>query len=129
MTALWPRYINIRRGQVICAFIGGWALCPWEILARCVRLRRKIATVVSHSLLYSATGFLAFMGGYTVFLGPIAGIMVTDVSGLSLSPLSQGAPKLVAAALSTSIGSYTAHTSTFPQCISLMEGTGIHMAL
>ena len=38
MTALWPRYINIRRGQVICAFLGGWALCPWEILSRCVRL-------------------------------------------------------------------------------------------
>ena len=53
MTALWPKvcnlmtlvrcrasktillkYINIRRGQVICALIGGWALCPWEILAR-----------------------------------------------------------------------------------------------
>lgn len=59
MTALWPRYINIQRGQVICAILGGWALCPWEILA-------------------SATGFLAFMGGYTVFLGPITGIMVTD---------------------------------------------------
>ncbi|KAI0309766.1 NCS1 nucleoside transporter family [Amylostereum chailletii] len=59
MTALCPRYINIRRGQVICAFLGGWALCPWEILA-------------------SATGFLSFMNGYTVFLGPIAGIMVTD---------------------------------------------------
>ena len=36
MTALCPRYINIRRGQVICAFLGGWALCPWEILAKCV---------------------------------------------------------------------------------------------
>jgi Permease for cytosine/purines, uracil, thiamine, allantoin len=36
MTALCPRYINIRRGQMICAFLGGWALCPWEILARCV---------------------------------------------------------------------------------------------
>jgi NCS1 family nucleobase:cation symporter-1 len=41
MTALWPRYINIRRGQVICAILGGWALCPWEILARCVRLRKN----------------------------------------------------------------------------------------
>ena len=41
MTALWPRYINIRRGQVICAILGGWAVCPWEILARCVRLRRN----------------------------------------------------------------------------------------
>jgi len=36
MSALCPRYINIRRGQVICAIIGGWVLCPWEILARCV---------------------------------------------------------------------------------------------
>jgi len=26
----------------------------------------------------SATGFLAFMNGYTVFLGPFAGIMITD---------------------------------------------------
>ena len=34
MTVLFPRYINIRRGQVICALLGGWALCPWEILAR-----------------------------------------------------------------------------------------------
>ncbi|KAA1475711.1 NCS1 nucleoside transporter family [Dentipellis sp. KUC8613] len=59
MAALCPKYINIRRGQIICAVLGGWALCPWEILA-------------------SATGFLSFMNGYTVFLGPIAGIMVTD---------------------------------------------------
>jgi len=33
-----------------------------------------------HSVLRSATGFLSFMSGYTVFLGPITGIMVTDVS-------------------------------------------------
>ncbi|TFK69801.1 NCS1 nucleoside transporter family [Pluteus cervinus] len=59
MTVLFPKYINIRRGQVICAIIGGWALCPWEILA-------------------SAPGFLSFMSGYTVFLGPFAGIMVAD---------------------------------------------------
>ena len=54
---IWRRYINIRRGQVICAIIGGWALCPWEILA-------------------SAPGFLSFMGGYTVFLGPFVGMYV-----------------------------------------------------
>jgi cytosine/uracil/thiamine/allantoin permease len=41
MTALWPRYINIQRGQVICAILGGWALCPWEILARCVPSLKK----------------------------------------------------------------------------------------
>jgi NCS1 family nucleobase:cation symporter-1 len=59
LTVLWPRYINIKRGQAICAVIGGLALCPWEILA-------------------TATGFLSFMNGYTVFLGPFAGIMVVD---------------------------------------------------
>jgi len=32
---------------------------------------------LSHS--YSAQGFLNFMNGYTIFLGPIAGIMITDV--------------------------------------------------
>ena len=62
MTVLFPRYINIRRGQAICAILGGWALAPWEILA-------------------SAQGFLSFMNGYTVFLGPFAGIMVADVNG------------------------------------------------
>lgn len=55
MTVLFPKYINIRRGQVVCAILGGWALCPWEILA-------------------SAPGFLSFMSGYTVFLGPFAGM-------------------------------------------------------
>ncbi|KAF9561582.1 cytosine-purine permease [Agrocybe pediades] len=59
MMVLFPQYINIRRGQVICAIIGGWVLCPWEILS-------------------SAPGFLSFMSGYTVFLGPFAGIMVVD---------------------------------------------------
>lgn len=34
MMALCPKYIDIRRGQIICAVLGGWALCPWEILAR-----------------------------------------------------------------------------------------------
>jgi len=57
MTVLFPQYINIRRGQVICAVIGGWVLCPWEILA-------------------SAPGFLSFVAGYTVFLGPFAGMYV-----------------------------------------------------
>ncbi|KAI9435811.1 cytosine-purine permease [Lactarius indigo] len=59
MTALYPRYINIRRGQVICAFLGGWAFCPWKVLA-------------------SAPGFLSFVSGYTIFIGPITGIMITD---------------------------------------------------
>lgn len=26
------QWLNIRRGQILCAFIGGWVICPWEIL-------------------------------------------------------------------------------------------------
>ena len=55
MTVLLSQFINIRRGQVICAILGGWALCPWDILA-------------------SAPKFLSFMSGYTVFLGPFSGM-------------------------------------------------------
>ncbi|KAF3257125.1 hypothetical protein TWF192_001404 [Orbilia oligospora] len=57
--ALLPRYLNIRRGSILCAFIGGWVLVPWYILA-------------------SAPRFLGFAGGYTVFLAPIAGVMTSD---------------------------------------------------
>jgi NCS1 family nucleobase:cation symporter-1 len=137
MAALWPRYINIQRGQVICAILGGWTLCPWEILARCVRLRRNSgerlcsAMAKPHSLPRSASGFLAFMGGYTVFIAPITGIVTTDVSKSPRNPFSLVVcPKefsIFIADFMLSIGSYTALMSTFPQCISLMEGTGIHM--
>ena len=130
MTALWPRYINIRRGQVICAFLGGWALCPWEILARCVRLRSNswdsFPRRQPHSMLCSASGFLSFMSGYTVFIGPITGIMITDVS--PRNPLIV-VVRIRIAASPLSIGSYTALMSTFPQCIVLMEDIGIHMEL
>ena len=34
MTVLCPRFLNIRLGQIICAFLGGWALCPWEITCK-----------------------------------------------------------------------------------------------
>ena len=54
--------MNITRGQIFCAVIGGWVLCPWEILSQ-------------------AIGFLNFMAGYTIVLGPICGIMISDVSG------------------------------------------------
>ncbi|KAJ6561882.1 permease for cytosine/purines, uracil, thiamine, allantoin-domain-containing protein [Mycena capillaripes] len=59
MTVLMPRYINIRRGQVICAVLGGWTICPWKIVS-------------------SAPRFLNFMSGYSIFLGPFAAIMVVD---------------------------------------------------
>lgn len=57
-SGLFPRYINIVRGQVVCALLA--PLCvPWKIIA-------------------SATSFLTFLGSYTVFLMPICGVMVVD---------------------------------------------------
>ena len=54
-----PKYINIRRGQLLAAVIGSWAFVPWKILA-------------------SAAKFLAFLSGYTIFLGPMTSILITD---------------------------------------------------
>jgi NCS1 family nucleobase:cation symporter-1 len=51
--------VNIKRGCMIAAVIAGWVLVPWKILS-------------------SAETFLAFMGGYAVFLAPISGILAAD---------------------------------------------------
>ncbi|KAK7203303.1 permease for cytosine/purines, uracil, thiamine, allantoin-domain-containing protein [Myxozyma melibiosi] len=59
MNCLLPRYINIRRGQFIASILGSWALTPWNILT-------------------SAPAFLNFMSGYSVWLGPLCGILVSD---------------------------------------------------
>jgi len=53
LTGMFPKYINIRRGQFICAVLA-FAICPWEIEAK-------------------ATRFLAFLHGYTIFLGALLG--------------------------------------------------------
>ena len=58
LMALFPSYINIRCGQIVCALLC-WALVPWKILA-------------------SAGSFLNFMSAYAIFLGPIASIMIFD---------------------------------------------------
>nr|OQO18336.1 hypothetical protein B0A51_13731 [Rachicladosporium sp. CCFEE 5018] len=59
LTVLFPRYVNIKRGCVIAAIVGGWVIVPWKILS-------------------SAQTFLAFMGGYAVFLAPMAGVIAAD---------------------------------------------------
>ncbi|KAK9453288.1 permease for cytosine/purines, uracil, thiamine, allantoin-domain-containing protein [Dipodascopsis uninucleata] len=59
LNCMFPKYINIRRGQIIVAVLGSWALTPWNILT-------------------SAPAFLNFMSGYSIWLGPIAGILVSD---------------------------------------------------
>ncbi|TVY85419.1 putative permease [Lachnellula suecica] len=59
LSALLPKYINIRRGQFICAVIGAWAMTPWNILV-------------------SAGSLIDFMSGYTIWLAPISGILIAD---------------------------------------------------
>ncbi|RFU30290.1 hypothetical protein B7463_g6039, partial [Scytalidium lignicola] len=59
LTVLSPRWINIKRGCIICAIVGGWVIVPWKVLA-------------------SATTFLSFMGGYSIFLAPISGLLFSD---------------------------------------------------
>jgi NCS1 family nucleobase:cation symporter-1 len=57
--SLWfPRWINARRGAYVCCVLS-IAATPWNIQ-------------------YSAASFSAFLGGYALFLGPIAGIMMAD---------------------------------------------------
>ncbi|KAL9038630.1 MAG: hypothetical protein Q9180_003018 [Flavoplaca navasiana] len=58
LTNLFPRHINIRRGQYICALLG-FAICPWKIQK-------------------SAATFLAFLNGYSIFLAPLSAIILTD---------------------------------------------------
>ncbi|ERT02397.1 uracil transporter [Sporothrix schenckii 1099-18] len=55
---LFPRWLNINRGMWV-AYVLSVAINPWYILA-------------------SASGFLTFLGGYSIFLGPFLGIFVTD---------------------------------------------------
>ncbi|KAL4945613.1 hypothetical protein BDV06DRAFT_219150 [Aspergillus oleicola] len=58
LSGLVPRYMNIVRGQILCALLA--PLCvPWKIIS-------------------SAQSFLTFLGSYTVFLMPTCGIMIID---------------------------------------------------
>lgn len=58
LTALLPRFINIRRGGYVCAIVG-IAICPWQFLT-------------------SASNFTTYLSAYSVFLSSIAGPMICD---------------------------------------------------
>lgn len=55
-TALLSRYINIRRGSIIC-WVVGFAYCPWVIMS-------------------SSSHFQTALSAFAVFLASIAGVMV-----------------------------------------------------
>jgi NCS1 family nucleobase:cation symporter-1 len=58
LTALLPRWINIRRGSYICACLG-LMICPWQLLK-------------------DSNQFTTYLSAYSVFLSSIAGVMVCD---------------------------------------------------
>ncbi|KAL4943579.1 permease for cytosine/purines, uracil, thiamine, allantoin-domain-containing protein [Aspergillus oleicola] len=58
MTALLPRYMNIRRGSYICAAIG-LAMCPWNLVS-------------------DSNQFTTYLSAYSIFLSAIAGVMICD---------------------------------------------------
>lgn len=55
---IMPKFVNIRRGQFLCAILG-LVTCPWIIQN-------------------SAKTFTSFLGGYSVFLAPVGGVLMTD---------------------------------------------------
>ncbi|KAH7020733.1 NCS1 nucleoside transporter [Microdochium trichocladiopsis] len=59
VTSLFPKWINIRRGTILCSLLGGFALVPWLMVS-------------------SAYVFLSFMSGYAIFLGPMSGMLTCD---------------------------------------------------
>ncbi|OJA08369.1 hypothetical protein AZE42_01006 [Rhizopogon vesiculosus] len=58
LTALFPRFVNIRRGGYIAAVVG-LCMCPWNILK-------------------NSNEFTSYLSSYSVFLSSIAGVMVTE---------------------------------------------------
>ncbi|OCT44482.1 Thiamine transporter THI72 [Cladophialophora carrionii] len=58
LAALFPRWINIRRGAII-TFVLGIAINPWQLAD-------------------TANTFINVLDGYSVFLGPMTGMMVCD---------------------------------------------------
>lgn len=56
LTALFPRFINIRRGGYVAALVG-LVMCPWNLLK-------------------DSNSFTSYLSAYSVFLSSIAGVMV-----------------------------------------------------
>ncbi|KAH8698465.1 putative uridine permease Fui1 [Talaromyces proteolyticus] len=58
MTALLPRFLNIRRGGYICALVG-LVMCPWN-------------------LVNTSNNFTTYLSAYSVFLSSIAAVLLCD---------------------------------------------------
>lgn len=58
LTALLPRYITIKRGQILCALIS-LCICPWYFAS-------------------SSSSFTSYLSAYSVLLAPILGVIMCD---------------------------------------------------
>ncbi|KAJ3037177.1 hypothetical protein HDV00_001988 [Rhizophlyctis rosea] len=58
LTALFPRFINIRRGSFFCAILA-LLIQPWQLMS-------------------SSNRFTSYLSSYSLFLSSIAGVMLTD---------------------------------------------------
>lgn len=58
MTGLFPRWLSIRRGQILCSFLGV-AVVLWKLIA-------------------SAQSFLSFLGSYNIFMAPLCDVILVD---------------------------------------------------
>ncbi|KAL1572623.1 NCS1 nucleoside transporter [Candida albicans P94015] len=57
-SALLPRFLNIRRGGYICAFLA-LAICPWKLIS-------------------TSSKFTTYLSAYSVFLSSVAGVVACD---------------------------------------------------
>ncbi|KAL1870812.1 hypothetical protein VTK73DRAFT_2404 [Phialemonium thermophilum] len=58
MTGLFPKWLTIRRGQILCAILGV-VVMPWKLIA-------------------SASAFLSFLGSYNIFMAPLCAVIIGD---------------------------------------------------
>ncbi|XPS72663.1 hypothetical protein M3J09_004826 [Ascochyta lentis] len=58
MTGLFPRWLSIRRGQILCAILGV-VVQPWQLMA-------------------NASAFLSFLGSYSIFMAPLCAVIIVD---------------------------------------------------
>lgn len=58
MTGLFPKWLTIRRGQILCALLGV-VVQPWQLMA-------------------NASAFLSFLGSYSIFMAPLCAVIMVD---------------------------------------------------
>lgn len=58
LTALLPKFLNIRRSGYICAIVG-LVICPWHLLS-------------------SSSTFTNYLSAYSTFLSSVVGVMISD---------------------------------------------------